>query len=160
MATPQRKKRTKPDLPAGTAGREAVFMAICEQLSHGGSLARACREVQGAPTPATVLTWVRDDPSYSKRYTDARAIGYLHLADELIEIADTPEEGTVVTTKEWGTETQRGDMIKHRTLRLDTRKWLLAKMLPKVFGEKMAVEHAASETLVSQMADIAKRLPV
>ena len=49
-------------------------------------------------------------------------VGYKLLADELVEISD---EGS-------------GDAQRDR-LRVDTRKWMLAKMLPKVYGER--IEH-------------------
>lgn len=47
-----------------------------------------------------------------------------------------------MTTKETdrGTETRTGDMIEHRRLRVDTWKWMLAKALPKVYGDRLAAE--------------------
>jgi len=62
------------------------------------------------------------------------------LFDEILEIADTPREGTVVKVTEKGTETRTGDMIEHRRLQVDARKWMLAKALPKIYGDKITTE--------------------
>lgn len=59
------------------------------------------------------------------RSTRAREIGYLKLADELLDIADEPVETAQ-------------DAARNR-LRVDTRKWILARALPKIFGEKVSV---------------------
>jgi hypothetical protein len=34
-----------------------------------------------------------------------------------------------------------GDMIDHRRLQIDARKWLLAKALPKIYGDKLQVDN-------------------
>jgi hypothetical protein len=61
--------------------------------------------------------------------------------DELIEIADTPVEGEKVKIdKDGNEEVQRGDMIEHRRLQVDARKWALARMAPKKYGDKVAVD--------------------
>ena len=59
------------------------------------------------------------------------------LIDEIVEIADTPEFGIKKVTKADGSvEQTEADMIEHRRLRIDTRKWAAAKMAPKKYGEK------------------------
>lgn len=82
--------------------------------------------------------WVIDDiQGFAAQYTRAREIGYERLSDEILQIADTPKIGSKTVKKETGTETTRGDMIEHRRLQVDARKWMLAKMLPKKYGDKM-----------------------
>jgi len=70
----------------------------------------------------------------------AREIGYATHFDEILEIADTPEVGETVTDKPTGREVCTGDMIEHRRLRIDARKWMLARALPKVYGDLLAAE--------------------
>ena len=77
---------------------------------------------------------------FSPHYARAREIGYATLFDEMLEIADTPQQGVTTKESDKGTETRTGDMIEHGRLRVDTRKWMLAKALPKVYGEKLAAE--------------------
>jgi hypothetical protein len=49
-------------------------------------------------------------------------------------------EGTKTVVKATGTETTTGDMIEHRRLQIDARKWILSKALPKVYSERLAVD--------------------
>ena len=132
------------DKPAAR-GRPSTFTQdiadrICERLADGETLRAICRDPD-MPNERTVRRWALDDvEGFSPHYARAREIGYATLFDEMLEIADTPQQG--VTTKESykGTETRTGDMIEHRRLRVDTRKWMLAKALPKVYGDKLAAE--------------------
>ena len=63
------------------------------------------------------------------------------LIDEIVEIADTPEFGIKKVTKADGpVEQTEADMIEHRRLRIDTRKWAAAKMAPKKYGEKSTAD--------------------
>lgn len=61
------------------------------------------------------------------------------LADEIQAIADEPMIGERVTTKGTGETATRevvaGDMIEHRRLRVDARKWIASKLKPRKYGE-------------------------
>ncbi len=59
------------------------------------------------------------------------------MADELLEIADDGRNDWVVD--EEGGDKYNGDHVQRSRLRVDTRKWLLSKALPKVFGDKLAL---------------------
>lgn len=113
---------------------------ICDDLARGMTLRAVCRQ-GGMPDASTVIGWVRDDKcGFAQQYARAREIGYQVMADELIEIAD---DGT----NDWvERETERGaqvlcdhDHVTRSRLRVDARKWLLSKALPKVYGDKVAV---------------------
>ena len=56
---------------------------------------------------------------------------------EIVEISDTQQIGTVETSKEWGVEIKTADMVEHRRLRIDARKWVIARMNPRKYGEKL-----------------------
>lgn len=98
------------------------------------------------PDERTVRTWALDDVNgFSPQYARAREIGYHGLFDQILEIADTTKEGTTTTRKRASDgamydETKSADMIEHRRLQVDARKWMLAKALPKVYGDKIAVD--------------------
>lgn len=110
--------------------------AVIPLLMDGKSLRAACREVEIAPS--TVLDRVKTIPEYGEQYTRAREIGYKLLADELLEISDEKE----VQARHDG-EDVRLDLsptaIARNRLRVDTRKWMLSKMLPKIYGDKVTV---------------------
>lgn len=112
--------------------------AILARLAEGESLRRICGD-EGMPSESAVRAWALDDPEFGAQYARAREVGYDKLAEELMEIADTPTLGVIRTVKPDGTvEEKQADMIEHRRLQVDARKWMLARMLPKKYGDKMA----------------------
>ncbi len=95
------------------------------------------------PSRPTVAKWVVEDTEgFSGQYARAREMGLEELADEALEIA---EDGT----NDW-VERQRRDgsietvidreHVDRSRLRVDARKWLLSKRLPKVYGDKQQHE--------------------
>lgn len=64
------------------------------------------------------------------------------LADELFSIADDGSNDTYEATEgeEKSTRTDH-DVINRSRLRIDTRKWYLSKVLPKIYGDKVTNEH-------------------
>ena len=102
---------------------------ICRRLSEGETLRAICRDM-GIPI-GTVLGWVRDNRNgFAEQYARARDIGYEVMADELIEIADGGSD-------DW----------QRDRLRVDARKWLLAKALPKRFGDRVTLAGDAEAPL-------------
>lgn len=110
---------------------------ICDALAGGSSLRKAA-EAEGM-SHATVLLWVREHSHFADQYARAREAGYALLADELIQIADDGKNDTY--TDDDGNVRTDQDVVSRSRLRLDTRKWLLSKMLPKVYGDKLTQEH-------------------
>ena len=62
------------------------------------------------------------------------------LADEIIPVADTPQMGEIITVKGEDREVKMCDMLEHRKLRIESRKWLLAKLAPKKYGDRIQQE--------------------
>jgi len=136
---------------------QALAARICERLADGETLLAVCRD-ETMPSDATVRRWAIEDQSgFSAQYARAREVGYAKMADEILEIANTPKPGVTVTEKPTGTETRSGDMIEHRRLQVDTRKWLLSKALPKVYGDKQQVEHSGSIDFNNTIAAMRER---
>lgn len=113
---------------------------ICERLAAGESL-RSISKLAGMVPESTVRSWVVDNKEgFSARYARARGIGLDVLAEELLAIADTPVEGLRSETSDAGVKLIREDMLGHRRLQIDTRKWFLSKMAPKKYGDRTAME--------------------
>lgn len=117
---------------------QQVADEICRRLAEGESLRSICRD-EGMPDESSVRAWALDNVNgFAPQYTRAREIGYDKLAEELLEISDTPQLGEIRTVKPDGAEEVKvADMIEHRRLRVDSRKWMLSKMLPKKYGDKL-----------------------
>lgn len=106
------------------------------------------------PVISTVYLWMAAHPEFSEQYARARADQADTLADEIQAIADEPMLGKKVTTKANGdVETVEGDMIEHRRLRVDARKWIAAKLKPKKYGDKIDHEHGGAVTVKLTPAD-------
>jgi len=122
---------------------------ICRRLTEGETLKVICRD-DGMPAPSTVRLWVLDnvkagpdDPEgFVDLYARARLVGYLGMADELLEIADDGTGDYVEKERPDGSKFLAfdGEHVQRSRLRVDTRNWILAKALPKIYGDKLAAE--------------------
>lgn len=115
---------------------EAAESAI-SLVEDGLSLRKACEKI--SKPRKTIEDWIQLDETLSAQYERAREVRADKIFDEILEIADTQQIGTVETSKEWGVEVKSADMVEHRRLRIDARKWMLGKMAPKKYGDKLDV---------------------
>lgn len=134
---------------------------ICDALSQGQSLRKAA-ESEGV-SHVTVLKWIKDVDGFSDQYARAREAGWALLADELVEISDRSESDTYIDDE--GKERTNTEVVARSRLMVDTRKWLLSKMLPKVYGDKLTQEHTGpnggpiqTQALGPATADLAAQL--
>jgi hypothetical protein len=117
-----------------------VAALICQRMADGESLRQICRD-ESMPCLSTVLKWSREIPEFSQHYAQAREALLEHWAEEINEIADDGSNDWVRR------ETAQGrveivvdaEHIARSRLRVDTRKWLLSKLLPKRFGDSTEV---------------------
>lgn len=105
---------------------------VCQLIAEGKSLREIAAE-KGMPHQATVCLWAVTDEAFYEQYARAREIQAELRADELVEIADG-----------------EGDVQRDR-LRIDTRKWVAAKLLPKKYGDKL--DHTGNVGLTVTLPD-------
>lgn len=125
-----------------------VVAAILEGLSNGQTLTSLCA-CEGMPSPSAFRSWAREDAQLSADFARAREAGFDAIAEEALEIANTPMEGVkekLEMVKQLDgtfqlavTERTREDMLGHRKLQIETRLKLLAKWDPRRYGEKVEV---------------------
>ncbi len=141
-----------------TKGRPSTYTPeiaalICERLAAGESLRAICR-VAGMPPESTVRGWVIDNvQGFGAQYARARDIGLDALAEEALAIADTPVEGVRREESDEGYKEVREDMLGHRKLQVDTRKWYLSKLAPKKYGDKTSMELTGANGGPVQISD-------
>lgn len=92
---------------------------IIEELADGKSLRTICR-AKGMPAISTVMEWCSKDEAWAEQYARARAQGDDAMAEDIQEIAD-----------------REGIDPQDKKIRIDARKWLLAKRQPKKYGDKL-----------------------
>ncbi|MCK8788092.1 hypothetical protein M0638_27425 [Roseomonas sp. NAR14] len=130
--------------------RREVADRICAELAAGRSLRSIC-EAEGMPPRSTVEGWVISDcDGFGGRYARARDLGLEQMADETIAIADDGRNDT--STDEDGRTLTNYDVIQRSKLRVDTRKWILSKRLPKTYGDKLDLTHSG-EVAVRDLTD-------
>lgn len=125
--------------------------AICARLAEGEPLAQICRD-EGMPQRRTVYDWLEEDPVFSAQFARARDRGFDAIAEEALEIANTPVEGIETEDDGEKIKTRRGDMLGHRKLQVETRLKLLAKWSPKKYGEHRIIDMTVNESLADRLA--------
>jgi hypothetical protein len=113
---------------------------ICERLSEGQSLREICR-ADDMPGKSTVMRWLAERAEFRDQYARAREIQADHFADEILEIADDGTNDWVERKNADGStyETINQDHVQRSRLRIDARKWLMSKMVPKKYGDKQTL---------------------
>lgn len=113
--------------------KQTIFNGICDNVVKNKiSFNKAIEDSE--ITIMTFYRWLTKNESFKQSYNYAREIRSDVLFEEIIEIADTPEEGSKVKYTPKGTITETGDMTDHRRLKIDARKWVVSKMNPKKYG--------------------------
>jgi len=129
--TAPKRKRGRPDTYT-----PRIANAICEQLAEGKSLRSIC-EADGMPSEVTVRSWALNDwHGFSAQYSRARELGYHKMADDLMDIADDGRNDYIETDVG---PVLNSEHVQRSRLRVDTRKWMLSKTLPKIYGDKLAL---------------------
>ena len=136
----KRKAKAKPKARRGR-GRPTRYTAdtastICSRLAGGESLRSICRD-DTMPSLSTVMGWLFDGEheEFSQQYASAREVQAEVWADEIVAIAD--DTTADLTTDKDGKEIVRHENIQRARLRVDARKWIAAKLLPKRYGDKL-----------------------
>lgn len=122
---------------------KALADRICREVSLGKSLNRVLK-AKGMPRMATVVNWLQDRPDFVGMYMRARKLGIQVHVDGLIDLSDQATEKNANAVR----------------LRIETRKWIAVKLLPRVYGD--LADHERAEELVQvesmKLYDVARRM--
>lgn len=124
--------KRKPGRPSTYSG--AVGLDICEGLIAGRPLNRILAP-KGMPKPRTVLIWLEEHPEFTHNYARARAMWAQIEATGIIRLADTATDKNANAVR----------------VKVDTRKWVISRLLPKVYGDKL---HLEDETVQKDPPDL------
>ncbi len=116
-----------------------VAASICAELADGKSLRTICA-ADGMPDKATVFRWIAKHEVFRDQYALARATQADALFDELIDIADDGSNDWMERKNADGQNigwTENGEALRRSVLRVDARKWVVSKLLPKKYGERI-----------------------
>ena len=124
---------------APTTFNQRTADLICILLAEGMSLRQILREDKTGVMPAqsTVYEWLLRHPLFAEQYARAREEQADTNADEIIAIAD--EMPPEYTDKDGKTSLDQ-TYIQWQKNRIEARKWTAAKLKPRKYGDRMAVE--------------------
>lgn len=122
-----------------TSYTRKVADQICERMSRGETLRQICK-TEGFPAAPTVVKWSEQDiDGFRERYAHARSSLLDHWAEEIVEISDDASGDEIET--ETGSR-QNSEFAARSKLRVETRKWLLSKLRPDLYGDRQQVQHS------------------
>ena len=111
--------------------RKKIMNRIFEEMTEGKSLRKIC-DVKDMPNKATILRWLLDSEEFATIIARARVNQLEHYMDLIFEKAETCD----LTT----------EAIQKAKLEIDNIKWVASKLLPKKYGDKVALEHSGTTT--------------
>lgn len=140
------KKQTKRGRPSEYNQEKADF--ICKMISiTSWGLPKICqyfKESHNLPHECTIREWRLEIEEFSTKYARAKQIQGDLLAEECVEISDNSTPLTVNVDR----------------LRIDTRKWIASKLLPKQYGDIRELEQKTEENerLREELLELRARL--
>ena len=127
---------------------EEIAAEICAQIAEGSHLAKICK-AEGMPHLRTAYRWLETLPAFAAAYDRARQVRADTWEGEISEIADDTSKDFVDKTKPDGEPYRAFDAehVQRSKLRIDARKWLMAKGSPNRYGDHLKVDQTSEVTL-------------
>ena len=110
---------------------------VCELMIEGVSL-RKISEMSGMPSRRAIFNWLKDNDEFRERYEVARLMQVEYWAHEIIEIADDTSGDFIIN--EDGERVVDHENINRARLKIDARKWLMSKLHPRRYGDRVAAD--------------------
>lgn len=156
MASPKKKPEEKKQAGRPTLYTEELAALICERVATSTfGLARLCAIHDDLPDKTTVNLWRYKYPEFSTQYAQAKLKQADLLAEEMLDIAD---DGTNDWMESFGEDGEigyrlNGEHVQRSRLRIDTRKFLAAKLLPKQYGDKVEEKKTDDKSVIEMLID-------
>ena len=122
---------------------QVIVEEICDWIAHGNTLRSYCRQ-KNKPNWRTIYNWLDKDSEFSSRFTQVRMMGADAIAEEALELIDTPP---VLTGSEDSPKLDNAHVNWMRN-RADLRLKLLAKWFPQRYGDRVGLDHTGDIKLV------------
>jgi hypothetical protein len=120
-------------MPRALAYTQDFADEFCARVADGKSVRTICR-AEDMPCTATVFKWLRVVPGFADQYARAKEEAADAMVEDMLDIADDSSEDR---TESGGVNSEH---INRSRLRVETRKWIAAKLKPKKYGERQQVD--------------------
>jgi hypothetical protein len=125
---------------------------ICELVaSTGHGLLKLTKLYPELPDKMTINRWRYRVPAFRSQYAQAKIEQADRLAEECLEIAD--DDSNDVKLSPEGFEVFNSEFVARSRLRIDTRKWLASKLLPKQYGQHAEEDKGDNKSVIEMLID-------
>ena len=125
---------------AALKNRAELAELVPEFMAEGVSMRQAC--IRAGLTAQTFLRAVDDSPALAERYAQARGALLDAMVDQILALADAP-----VPLLDNGA-TDPG-LVRQRQLQIDARRWVLSKLAPNKYGDRLDVSVSDSRISIT-----------
>jgi len=143
--------------------RDAVMAHVCNELATSsrslGSILKAGKDGFELPDYSTICQWMSDDKAISEKYARAKEDQADYLGEEFLELHEkawVPVEVDGVPLMVNGSIVRTVNKASAAAVRLeaDNKKWLMGKLRPKKYGDKIQVGGAEDLPPIQQSVSI------
>lgn len=106
---------------------------ICALLSEGISIRTICLS-DDMPDKSTFFRWLRIHSELRDQYVRAKRESVDAMGEKILDLSDESVDLAIEVDPK-----ASGAVVQAVKLQVDTRKWLMSKLLPKVYGDKIDV---------------------
>ena len=146
--------------------KQQVKEWLIETIEHSSySLRKVLQVFSGTPDRRLIYSWLKLDETFNRQYRACRVSMADFLAEEVMEIADDSRNDFMESLDKQGKNVDgwkfNGDNVQRDKLRIWTRMWIMAKMQPTKYGDKLSVEHTQaplSEKSMEELENMARKL--
>lgn len=117
------------------------FKTIIEYIESGESLRKSCELVE--LNRRDFYKWIDEDEERKNRYARATKDRHDKIFEEILEIADDSSNDFITDSE--GFEKLNHEHVQRSKLRIDSRKWMLGKMNPTKYGDRINVDQNINE---------------
>ncbi len=152
----------KPTMGRPTVVTVAAQLEICARIAEGESLNKTCSD-PSLPSMSSVLRALHGGSAefsdFRSRYAIARDALLDCYADEMVDIADDGTTDYVIKTGRNGHEYEAVDQehIQRSRLRVHAREWILSKLRPEQYGDKVINEATGTMTVKHDITSLTER---
>jgi len=142
----QRQERCVAMLCAVTAESEKGIKRLCKSLQELDSTFPPCR---------TIRDWIAADEGFAAQYARSKEQQADHIFEQIIDIADDDSEDELFVGGEdesgaSAKRVQNSEFIARSRLKVDARKWVVSKLLPRKYGDKVTLGGDPDNPLVHE----------
>ena len=117
--------------------RDKVFLDIIQEIELGRSLKNILDDESSLIDRSTFYRWLNDNPERIELYKRATEIRADNIFDDMLDLADDGSKDYYYDVN--GNRQQSMVAVNRSRLQLDTRKWVLGRMNPKKYSEKLDI---------------------